>query len=79
MNGRHWRWKIELPLNDLAVRSGYRRTFLRITDVEMNIVLSVLSPVLKLVYPKIKIYALLSSKRQEYLNSRLIIQNEINE
>lgn len=45
----------------------------------MNIVLSVLSPVLKLVYPKIKIYVLLSSKRQEYLNSRLIIQNEINE
>lgn len=54
MNGRHWTSKIGLPLNDLAVRSGYRRTFLRVTDVEMNIVLSVLSPVLKLVYPKIK-------------------------
>lgn len=50
MNGRHRRSKIGLPLNDLAVQSGYRRTFLRVTDVEMNIVLAVLSLVLKLVY-----------------------------
>lgn len=36
MNGRHRRSKIGLPLNDLAVQSGYRRTVLRVTDVEIE-------------------------------------------